>query len=451
MEVAEKRYSDSERAKFHGIMGRYFGNLIPEETVAKINIQSQPLLLGSTDAKDIILPSCRFMVNVRRCREAGWHLLQAGMFEEARDELCGPLAVYARLQCGECFSLVQLLSRLATLLPHDQRVDHYLRWIRRDSTLLASFPTSVIASGLAQPYLAATRQDLLQLIQDNYYNYSTFSAKTAARCVTLGVDADFDPLESVLEGHKEAVTSVCFSQDGLLIVSSSVDRTVRLWDSKNGAVINEIVSADVVTSACFNPDASLVAYGSGNNVRVCESLTGVLELELDDHTGTVNSVCFSPLGDLLVSASSDCTVRVVHVESGTWVVSLQHKSAVNTVTFSADGKWISTGSIDGLVSVYPFPYTQAVDRKLELRGHTDAVRCVSFRPDGKHLASSSWDTTIRVWDVTSGTAVRVIYNHTGMNQYLLTRIVGICAFLTIPSIAYRNAVMGHVRQTPYTL
>ncbi|CAG8549567.1 13029_t:CDS:2, partial [Acaulospora colombiana] len=40
-----------------------------------------------------------------------------------------------------------------------------------------------------------------------------------------------------------------------------------------------------------------------------------------------------------------------------------------------------------------------------LRGHSDDVRSVSFSPDGSKIISASDDTTMRIWDVTTGTAL----------------------------------------------
>ena len=38
----------------------------------------------------------------------------------------------------------------------------------------------------------------------------------------------------ILKGHKNHVQSVCFSPDGKLIASGSMDRTIKIWDAQNG-------------------------------------------------------------------------------------------------------------------------------------------------------------------------------------------------------------------------
>jgi WD40 repeat protein len=45
------------------------------------------------------------------------------------------------------------------------------------------------------------------------------------------------------------------------------------------------------------------------------------------------------------------------------------------------------------------------------RGHTDSVGGIAFSPDGKNLVTSSADSSVRLWDVATGTEVRRFVGH----------------------------------------
>ena len=48
-----------------------------------------------------------------------------------------------------------------------------------------------------------------------------------------------------------------------------------------------------------------------------------------------------------------------------------------------------------------------------ITGHTDGVSSVSFSPDGNNIASGAWgDDTVRLWDVASGALIHTITGHT---------------------------------------
>jgi serine/threonine protein kinase len=135
------------------------------------------------------------------------------------------------------------------------------------------------------------------------------------------------------------------------------------------------------------------------------------------HAGEVTSVCFSPDGKHLATASYDRTVRVWDVTTGKQILTLKgHTLGVNSVCFSPDGKRLASASGDrispdrrGEVIVWDAATGQEV---LTLKkGHTLGLSCVCFSPDGKRLASSSWDETVKVWDAATGEEILTLKGH----------------------------------------
>ncbi len=128
------------------------------------------------------------------------------------------------------------------------------------------------------------------------------------------------------------------------------------------------------------------------------------------HTGSVNSVSFSPDGTRIVTGSDDRTAKVWDARTGTALLELKgHTGGVTSVSFSPDGTRILTGSGDETAKVWDARTGTAL---LELKGHTGGVSSVSFSPDGTRILTGSGDRTAKVWDARTGTALLELKGHT---------------------------------------
>ncbi|MEH1977938.1 MAG: ribosome assembly protein 4, partial [Nostoc sp.] len=85
-----------------------------------------------------------------------------------------------------------------------------------------------------------------------------------------------------------------------------------------------------------------------------------------------------------------------------------HSSLVYSVGFSPDGKTLASGSGDKTIKLWDVSTGKAIKT---LTGHSSLVNSVGFSPDGKTLASGSYDNTIKLWDVSTGKAIKTLTGH----------------------------------------
>lgn len=300
-------------------------------------------------------------------------------------------------------------------------------------------------------------------------------------------DANTGELIRVFQGHSERVGSVCFAVEGTRLVSAGDDALVKTWDVDSGEVIRTVTGDRVV---CVSPDGQrLATSGQHTTIRLWDANSGeqlskmkelstfVTSMSFSDDgrklvttdgawmslwnlqsgkvqtayrnvAHEVTSICLSPNGQWIASASRDQTIKIWNASTWQEFASLKgHAKAVTSVAFTPDGQRVISASEDMTIKVWdlvgdntyltlPQPggslsfhpndqqlafagsdktirvwNLQTGEELRTLRGHTDGVSGVSYRPDGQRLASVSNDKTIRLWDAETGSELRVLTGH----------------------------------------
>ena len=209
-------------------------------------------------------------------------------------------------------------------------------------------------------------------------------------------DPHFGTLHATLR-HDLPVNSIAFNPDGSLLASGSGDNVVRLWIPDTETLQATLHGhAASVLSVAFSSDGLLLASGSADGtVRLWNPHTEALQATLHGHTASVLSVAFSPDGLLLASGSANGTVRLWNLVTETLQATLEaHMASVLSVAFSPDGLLLASASADGLVGLWD-PHTETLQTTL---GHESPVLSIAFSPDGDLLATGSTDGTARLWD-----------------------------------------------------
>jgi WD40 repeat protein/predicted Ser/Thr protein kinase len=215
---------------------------------------------------------------------------------------------------------------------------------------------------------------------------------------------------------KRSSATVQFSPDGRLV---SGGRPVLVWDAESGKALATLegtgppppapgeplvlVNADPV-NVTFSPDGKVIAATRGASaVAIWDAATGKrLRVLGPQGPGMVNCLAFSPDGRRLALGAGraqvvDSRLRVWDADTGEEVFSREgHEVNVSAVAFSADGRWIASGSYDHTARLWD---ATTGEEKRTLKGHTGSVIGVAFHPDGGRLATASDDGTVKVWGV----------------------------------------------------
>ncbi len=238
-----------------------------------------------------------------------------------------------------------------------------------------------------------------------------------------------------LEGHTARVIDMAFSLDGALLVSASIDGTVRVWRAGDGTLshILEHGWGQRMFSVAFSPGGETLALGAlasapgDATVKLWRFTDGTLLHTLPE---AGHRVAFSPDGSMLACGGYQAVylppvedvglirapyfaVDLRRVEDGELIRRLLGTpltAQCTSLVFSQDGAILAAGFDDGAVRLWRVKDGVLLHSVNELPGerYVALELYTALSPDGKTLASASNDGRIRFWRVDDGTLLHEI-------------------------------------------
>lgn len=254
------------------------------------------------------------------------------------------------------------------------------------------------------------------------------------------------------EGKSKEITTLDWSPDGESLVTGCYDGKATIW-SRSGELI---ATLDQFKGALFalkwSPSGKYIA---GAGLELCalvwevanpekpfrlyqnhtsptmdldwkndhifatcttEKSIYIYDIEKDEdaikvlhgHDDEINSVKWSPDGNLLASCSDDGTARIWDISTETlkWILK-GHTKEIYCLKWSPSipdrPDILATASFDHTIRLWDPSTGQCLHT---LQRHTDSVYAIGFSPDGRFIASGSLDETLNVWSVDDGSLVR---------------------------------------------
>lgn len=166
-----------------------------------------------------------------------------------------------------------------------------------------------------------------------------------------------------------------------------------------------------IKNAHFSPDCTkVVSVSTDHTVKIWDVQTGTLLADIGEDRNYAFDASFSPDGNKIVTASEIKKTKLFDMKTCTLLTELNTQTYDENVSlkFSNDSKKIIVACTDATAKIWN---VQTGMLLADLRGHKRALSDASFSPDGKKVITASWDKTAKIWDVQTGAMLISLKGH----------------------------------------
>ncbi len=236
----------------------------------------------------------------------------------------------------------------------------------------------------------------------------------------------------MLKGHTQGVTSVIFNKKDTLLLSTSHDATLKLWNTSTGKCLMTFEGhTQRVNHALFTSDDKIISCSNDNSIKLWDVETGECIETLQGHTDWVRSVSVSSDGKTLLSASYDTTLKLWDIKTGHLLTTISTTQRVIRAQFHPyKQEFLSLGE-DKITTLWD---AQTGQKKISMV-HPDfyfpessenliGYAFSTYSPDGKYIMTffdeqykyGTWGAALIIRDSNSGKKIKTMGDRSDNDQ-----------------------------------
>jgi len=210
-----------------------------------------------------------------------------------------------------------------------------------------------------------------------------------------------------LEGHRNNMTAAVFDNNSEKIITVGTEGFIRVWARHDRKEIKTFsYDFQKIRKGSISKNGKLALLPK-NDLIVVQDMKEGTRKEIQLQTPVLD-VDISPDGSKIAAACWDTIVRIIDVETGSFVNELKgNENAVSAVKFSGDGRYVASAGRDGSISIFSSQGGERIAYKCASGGATG----VSFSSDSTLVSGICDNGDIPVLKVPAMEVVKLIKNY----------------------------------------
>ncbi len=203
-----------------------------------------------------------------------------------------------------------------------------------------------------------------------------------------------EQIVSILKGHTKKVTQAIYHPD-------EVEFRFRLYYS------------NIIYQLFFFVKDTVITASADSTIRIWSVPVAQQVQFLKIHDSSVTGISLHPLGDYLLSCSTDEHWAFSDIRTGKMLIKVSSAASapsadgsvdnganspvpLTCAKFHPDGLIFGTGTSDSVIKIWDL---KSKTNLANFPGHVGPISCLSFSENGYYLATAAEDSVIKLWDL----------------------------------------------------